>query len=82
MHGDHCALHADDLGNVGDFARAVLHARQMNDEIDARSDLFADCLHRQLYRHQHHILDARQRVARCVGMDSRHRPVVASVHGL
>ncbi len=46
MH-DHVAFHALDLGDVGDPARAILHAVLLHDQIDRGGDLLADSAHRQ-----------------------------------
>ena len=55
----------------------------MNDEVERARDLLADRAHRQVEaRHQHHRLDARERVALAVGVDGRQRAVVAGVHRL
>ena len=74
---------ADDLGDLGHLAPAIGHARLVDDEVDGGGDLRAHRLERDIdRRHHHHRLQARQRVAGGVGVDGRHRPVVAGVHRL
>ena len=55
----------------------------MHDQVERRGDLLADGPQRQVHAgHQHHRLDAVQRVARAVGVRGGQRAVVAGVHGL
>ena len=55
----------------------------MHDEIEGAGNLFADGAHRKIEAgHQHHRLDARERVALAVGVNRRQRAVVTGVHGL
>jgi hypothetical protein len=62
---------------------AVGHARLVHDDIDRRSHLFADRDNGHLHAcHQHHGLEARQRVTRRVGVQCAHRTVVARIHRL
>ena len=83
LHDDDVALHALDLGDAGDLARAVPQARLVHDEVDGRRDLLADGAHRQVHAgHQHHRLEAGEHVARGVRVAGRQRAVVAGVHGL
>ena len=83
LERDDLALHADDLGDGGDAARAVLEAGLLDDEVEGPGDLLADGAHRQVDAgHEHHRLETGQRVARGVGVDGRDRAVVAGVHGL
>ena len=83
LQGDDVALHADDLGDVGDPARAVLEARLVHDQVDRGGDLLADRADRQVHAgHQHHGLEAGERVARAVGVHRADRAVVAGVHRL
>ena len=64
-------------------ARAVLEPLDVDDQVERRGDLLADRPHRQVVAgHQHHRLDAGERVARRVGVDRRQRAVVARVHRL
>src|SRR5262245_27579499 len=41
LQGDDVAFHADDLGHVGDLARAVAQARCLHDHVDRAGDLLA-----------------------------------------
>ena len=76
-------LHAQHLGDVRDAARAVDEAGDLHDHVEGRRDLLADRLERQLdAAGQDERLDARERVARRVGVDRRERAVMARVHGL
>ena len=55
----------------------------MDDQVHRRGDLLADGARGQLEaRHEHHRLEARNDVARRVGVDGRERAVVAGVHRL
>ena len=55
----------------------------MDDQVECRCDLLPDRAHRQVVaRHQHHRLDARERVTRRVCVHRRQRPVVTGVHRL
>src|SRR5437667_2490919 len=77
------ALHADDLADAYDLARAVGQARHLDECVDGGADLLPDRLHRELVaRHQHHHLDALQALARRAGVDGGERAVVAGVHRL
>ena len=72
-----------DLADVGDAARAVAHARYLHDEVDGGGDLGADGSRGQGDRpHHRHGLDARDGIARIVGVDRGDGAVVAGVHGL
>ena len=52
-------------------------------QVDGRGDLLADGPDRQVDAgHEHHGLEADERVARAVGVDRGQRAVVAGVHGL
>ena len=83
LQGDDVALHALHLGDVGDAAGAVAQSGEVHDQVERRCHLLADGPHRQVEAgHQHHGLDAGERVARAVGVDGGHRAVVAGVHGL
>ena len=83
LGGDDLALHAGDLGHLGDPPHAVAHAADLHDQVDGALDLLAHRLGRQLEAgHRHHVLEPRQRVARGVGVDRAHRAVVAGVHRL
>lgn len=83
LRRDGRALHLLHLGDVGDLAAAVAHARLMDDEVDGRRDLLADGALRQLEAgHHDHCLEAREDIARAVGVRRRQRTVMARVHGL
>ena len=83
LERDDVALHADDLGDVRDVARAVLEPGLVHDQVDRAGDLLADGADRQVDAgHQHHRLDAGEHVARGVGVHGADRAVVAGVHGL
>ena len=83
LHHDHITLHALDLGDVGDPSRAVLQTCLVDDEVDRGRDLLADGADREVDAgHEDHRLEARQHVARAVGVAGGHRAVVARVHGL
>ena len=76
-------LHALHLGDRGAAARAVLEPLEVDDQVERRRDLLADRPHGQLVAgHQHHRLDAGERVARRVGVHRGERAVVARVHRL
>ena len=83
LGGDDVALHADDLGDRGDPAGAVLETGLLDDEVDGAGDLLADGAHGKVHAgHQDHRLETRERVARGVGVERRDRAVVAGVHRL
>src|SRR5207248_2958704 len=63
------ALHARDLGDALDAAHAVVEAARVHDEVQGGHDLLADRARRQLDAgHEHHRLEAVERVARRVGV--------------
>ena len=71
------------LGDVGDAPGAVTEPLDVDDQVERRGDLLSDGPGRQVEAgHQHHRLDAGQRVTRAVGVHRRQRAVVAGVHGL
>ncbi len=83
LHGDDVALHAGDLLEADDLAPAVGQARDLDDGRQGGADL----LPRDPRRHVHagyadHVFQARQRVARGIGMDRRHRAFVTGIHRL
>ena len=83
LQGDDVALHPPTSVMCGDPARAVLEAGLLDDQVDGAGDLLADGPHRQVHAgHQHHGLEAGERVARGVGVQGGDRAVVAGVHGL
>ena len=83
LQGDHVALHARHLGDVGDAAAAVDQTLRVDDQVEGARDLVADRLQRQVEAgRQHQRLGTGQGVARAVGVDRRQRAVVAGVHRL
>src|SRR6186997_146066 len=83
LHDDDVAFHALDLGDVDDFPGPVLEAALLDDEVDRRGDLLTDGPQGKVDAgHEDHRLEARQHVARGVGVARGHRAVVARVHGL
>src|SRR5690606_32559150 len=83
LEGDHVALHALDLGDVGDPPGAVPESGDVHDQVDGRGDLLPDGPHRQVDAgHQHHRLDTGEGVTGAVGVDRGQRPIVAGVHRL
>jgi hypothetical protein len=57
LGGDDLALHAGDLGDLGDPPLAVALAADLDDQVDGRLDLLAHRLGRQLEpRHGDHVL--------------------------
>jgi hypothetical protein len=68
---------------MGNFARAVREAGQLDNHVDRRDDLFPDGPLRQVHAgHHNHNLESAYQVAGAVGMDSGQRAVMAGVHGL
>ena len=68
---------------AGDLALAVGQARQLDDQVDGAGDLAADRGDRHRHAgHAEHLLEARNRIARRIGVDRRHRTFVAGVHRL
>src|SRR5688500_18617140 len=49
LHGDDVALHTEDLGDVGDAARAVAQPGLLDDDVDGGGDLLADRADRQVH---------------------------------
>ncbi len=83
LHLDDVALEPGDLGDAGDLALAVRHARKLDDDADRRRDLPADGCHRHRQTgHADHLLQAGDGITRRVGVDGRHRPFMAGIHGL
>ena len=71
------------FADVGDAARAVAQARRLHDHVDRGDDHLAQRLRGQREAaHGDHRFDARQRLARAVGVQRSHRAVVAGVHRL
>ena len=76
-------LHAHDLGDRRHLAGAVAHAVQLDDQVDRARHLLTDCANWKVHPgHQDQRLETSQPIARAVRVQSRHRPVVARVHGL
>src|ERR1035437_4141426 len=72
-----------DLADVGDAAAPVTHARDLDDEINGRSDLGADSLLGQRDRsHHRHRFDAGDGIAGIVSVNGGDGSVVACIHGL
>src|SRR5438093_287644 len=83
LHDDDVAFHALDLGDVRDLPGPVLEAALVDDEVHGRGDLLADGPQGQVDAgHEDHRLEAREHVARTVGVTGGHRAVMARVHGL
>ena len=65
LHGDDLALHADDLGHVGDAADAVAHALDLHDQVDGATICVRIALAGRLAGgHPDHVLEAGERIAR------------------
>src|SRR6476469_3809304 len=74
LHDDDVAFHALDLGAVADLPGAILQAALLDDEVHRGGHLLADGPQRQVDTgHEDHRLEARQHVARGVGVAGRHR---------
>src|SRR5579871_4837333 len=59
LHGDHVAFHAADLGDVDDPAFSVAETRNLNDQVNRRSDLTANGAVRNIQAgHGHHGFEA------------------------
>ena len=83
LEGDHAGLHAQHLGEVGDPAGPVPQPAEVDDQVDPRCDLLPDGTRGQVEAgHQHHGLEPGDGVTRGVGVQGRHRAVVARVHRL
>ena len=64
LHGDDVAFHAGDFGDGRHLARAVGHARHLDDQVDGRRDLLPDRPFRDVQvRHRHHRVETVQGVA-------------------
>ena len=73
----------DHLGDVGDAAGAVAQARGLHDHVDRSAQHLANGARRQrITAHRDHRFDARERLARAVGVQRAHRAVMAGIHGL
>ncbi len=83
LQRDHFAFHAGDFGEIDHPARTVAQAGGLHQQVHGAGDLLPD--RDQLHvgaGQRHHHLQARNRVARAVGVDRGERSVVAGVHGL
>src|SRR5665811_888961 len=83
LQRDHLTLEAQDLGHMGDLARAVAHAGRLDDDVDGRCDHLADGPAGKVEAtHQDHALQPAQTFARAVGVERSHGAVMARVHRL
>src|SRR5207245_10251861 len=83
VHADHVPLHAGALRDLDDLASPAQQAGHLNDDLKGRGNLTTDDPDGQVEAgHADHHLEARQRVARVVGVDGGHAALVAGVHGL
>src|SRR5690242_14766047 len=72
LHLDDVAFHAGDLGDRGDLALAIRLTLELHDELHGARDLAADRGNGHGEAgHTDHLLEARDRVARRVGVDGR-----------
>ncbi len=83
LQGHDVGLHSGDLGDAGHAARAVAQARALHQDVDRRGDLLPDGgqVHIGVGQRHHHF-QARNGVARAVGVHRGERAVVAGIHGL
>ena len=83
LRDDDIALHSDHLADVGDAARAIAQASSLHYHVDRPGHHLANRARGQrIAAHRDHRFDARERLARAVGVQRAHRAVVAGVHGL
>ena len=83
LEGDDLPLHPLHLGDLDDTTGTVVEPVELDDELERRRDMAPNCTERQLVAgHQHHRLEAVERVPRRVRMDGRERALVARVHRL
>src|ERR1700738_3923918 len=83
LHLQDVAFKAGDLGDRGDTALAIGQTLKLHDHLDGGRDLAAHGCNRHRHAgHADHLLETRDRVARRVGVDRRHRAFVTGVHGL
>src|SRR5476649_1230799 len=83
LRNDDIAFHADHFGNVRDLARAVAQASSLDHDIDRGADHFANGAGgERKAAHGDHRFNARERLARTVGVQRAHRTVMACIHGL
>ena len=75
--------HAEHFGDAQDLAGAVLQARHLHHQLDGAGELLQNHARGNLeVGHHHHGFEARERVARRVGVDRAHRALDAGVHRL
>ena len=80
---DDITFHAGDLDDALDAPDTVPHALDVHDQVESAGEVHSDRFERQVeVRHHDHVFDAVKRVARRVGVNRRHRPVVSRVHRL
>src|SRR5271165_127156 len=80
---DDITFHACDLDDALDAPDTVPHALDVHDQVESAGEVHADRLERQVeVRHHDHVFDAVKRIARRVGVNRRHRPVVPRIHRL
>src|SRR5215211_3504 len=83
LHHDRVLLHTHDFGDVRHLTSTALHAVGLNDQVHCIGDLLAHGAHRHFEAaHHDHGFEPGDGVARCVGVASGERPIVARVHGL
>ncbi len=83
LHLDDVAFQPGYFRDRRDLALAVGLARELHDELDGAGDLAADRGHRHRQAsHADHLLQARDGVARRIGVNGGHRAFVAGVHRL
>src|SRR6202008_983472 len=83
LHRDDVALHASHFCHGDELPGSAGETLRLNHQMTGGREPLADRPNRQLKTGQHHHgLNARDSVARAVGVDGRERAVVASVHGL
>src|SRR5690606_8322553 len=81
LRDNHVAFHPDHLGDVGDAARAIAQALDLDDQVDRVGDLLRDRFLRNLdVAHQNHVFHTAKTFARAVRVERTHRTVVTGVH--
>src|SRR5262249_10687164 len=77
------AVYAGDLADARDATAAVSRALQLHDDLDSRRDRRRDArLAHGEARHSHHLFQTGDSIARTVGMDGGHGPLMAGGHRL
>src|SRR6516162_3136475 len=80
---DDIAFHADDFGDVGDAPGAIAQTRGLHDDVDRSAQHLAYRARGEgIASHRDHGFNARERLARAVGVQRTHGAVMAGVHGL